>query len=514
MPSQSSSEMHLRDYVGIVRRRKGVVFLVLGLSIGLALAASFLQSPVYEGRARLLLQPRTSESLFDPNSGQRADPSRSLQTEIEVLKSRPVREQVRNQLGVSPQVSARPVGQTDVIEVVAHHGVPKTAADVANASARLYINFRRQQTIEDLLAASEQIQRKMTALQAEIDAASGAQRDALIQQHGLFKQKLDQLQVDTELKRGGAQLVAESLIPTDPVAPRPARYAAFALVLGGALGIGLALFREYLDDSVKSKEDVERIAPGVPVIGLIPVLPGWRDPTQTRVVSMEEPTSPVAEAYRSLRTSVQFLSLQRPVGTIMLTSPNAQEGKTTTLANLGVALARAGLKVVLVCCDLRRPRLYDFFGLSNSVGFTSVLLGNSDLATAVQPVPGVDRLHLLASGPLPPNPSELLATHWTTEVFESLQDRGFTVLIDAPPLLPVTDGLVLARHVDVVLMVSVAGATSRKDLARAVELLGQANAPLAGAVLNGVTQDHSYGYDYQYYAADARKSRRSEAAAK
>ena len=509
-------EMHLRDYLRTLRRRKGIVLLAVALCLGIALGASFLQSPVYEGKAQVLLQPRSSESLFDPSSGQRLDPARALQTEIEVLKSRPVRDEVRRRVGVAPKVSARPIGQTDVIEVLARNGVAAKAAEAATAYARSYIDFRRQQTVDDLLAASNQIQRKMTSLQSEIDGASGSQRDALVQQYGLFKTKLDQLQVDTELKRGGAQLVADSAVPTEPVAPKPVNYVLLALLLGGPLGIGLALLVEYLDDSVKSKEDVERVAPGVGVIGLIPVVSGWRDRAKPRVVSMEEPTSPVAEAYRGLRTSVQFLSLQRPIGTVLVTSPNPSEGKTTTLANLGVALARAGLKVVIVCCDLRRPRVHEFFGLTNGVGFTSVLLGQADLSAAVQKVPGVERLHVLASGPLPPNPSELLATRWTADLFRSLKEYGYIVLIDAPPLLPVTDALVLARQIDAVLLVAVAGATSRKDMSRAAEMLRQVNAPMAGAVLNGVRPEGSYGYDYQYYRTEPPRNRaeRSEPAAK
>ncbi|MFN2506390.1 MAG: polysaccharide biosynthesis tyrosine autokinase [Acidimicrobiales bacterium] len=515
-PSDSGPEVHLRDYLRVLRRRKGLIALVLMLSVGLAVGASFLQTPLYEGRAQVLLQSRSSESLFDANSGQRLDPTRALQTEIQVLKSRPVRAEVRRRVGTAPKVSASPVGQTDIIEVTAMDRVPKKAAEIANAYARAYIDFRRQQTVDDLLGASNQIQRKMTGLQQEIDAASGAQRDALIQQHGLFKQKLDQLQVDTELKRGGAQLVADSAVPTSPVSPKPLRNVLLALILGFPLGIGLALFVEYLDDSVKTKEDVERVAPGVNVVGLIPVVGGWRDRGEARVVSLAEPTSPVSEAYRSLRTSVQFLSLQRPIRSVLITSANAKEGKTTTLSNLGVALARSGLKVVIVCCDLRRPRVHDFFGLSNAVGFTSVLLGSTDLASAIQKVPDVDRLHLLASGPLPPNPSELLATRRTWELFASMQDQGFTVLIDAPPLLPVTDALVLARHVDTALLVAVAGATSRKELGRAIEMLRQVDAPLAGAVLNGVTSEGSYGYDYQYYRAEPSKKRsaRTEPASK
>jgi non-specific protein-tyrosine kinase len=228
-------------------------------------------------------------------------------------------------------------------------------------------------------------------------------------------------------------------------------------------------------------------------------------------VSIEDPTSPAAEAYRTLRTSIQFLGLEQPMRTLQVTSANPQEGKTTTLANLAVALARSGSTVAIVCCDLRRPRVHEFFGLENDVGFTSVLLGKVPLAGAVQEVPDQARLSLLASGPLPPNPSELLSSRRTVEVFGSLQAEYDFVLIDAPPVLPVTDALVLSGRVDATLLVAVAGATTRKEAARAVELLRQVDAPLVGAVLNGVDTEGSYGYAYQSYRYESPVGRREPA---
>jgi capsular exopolysaccharide synthesis family protein len=219
------------------------------------------------------------------------------------------------------------------------------------------------------------------------------------------------------------------------------------------------------------------------------------------LVSISEPTSSAAEAYRILRTSIQFLGLDRPVRVIQVTSPNAQEGKTTTLANLAVAFAASGLRTVAVDCDLRRPRLHEFFGLANEAGFTSVLLGNLGLSKALQPVPNQERLLVLASGPLPPNPSELLSSSRTVELLRNLAEQADIVLVDSPPSLPVTDALILAQRVDCTVIVTTAGATTRKAAARAVEMLQQVNAPLAGAVLNGIDEESAYSnYSYRYYA--------------
>ena len=185
-----------------------------------------------------------------------------------------------------------------------------------------------------------------------------------------------------------------------------------------------------------------------------------------------------------------------------MTSPNASEGKTTTLSNLAVAFAASGLRTVVVDCDLRRPRLHAFFRVANTTGFTSVLLGNVGLTKALQPVRGQERLLVLASGPLPPNPSELLSSRRAAELFQSLSSQADVVLVDSPPCLPVTDALVLSQRVDSTILVTTAGTTTQKAAARAVEMLLQVNAPLAGAVLNGVSVESGYGrYTYGYSAA-------------
>ncbi len=504
-------ELGLRDYLQIVRRRKPIVLASVFVIAVPSLVIALLQTPLYAGTAEMLLRARNSESLFDPSTGTPRDPVREIQNEIRILSSEPVRAAVRDRLGSAPPVSATPIGQTDIIRVTATHTDPATAAELANTYANAYIDYRRKQAVDDVLAASQQVQSKISELQNQIEQTQGPQKEALVEAQTLFRQKLDQLQVDGALKQGGAQLVTPATPPTKPVAPRPLRTGLIATVLGLVLGLFLAFLREFLDDSVKSKDDLERVVPGVDVLGLLPVVTDWRSKEDAFLVSVAEPKSPAAEAYRTLRTSLQFLALEQPMRTLQVTSPNAGEGKTTTLANLAVAMSRSGLRVVVVCCDLRRPRIHEFFGLSNEIGFTSVLLGKVPLTGALQEVLEQPRLLVLASGPLPPNPSELLSSTRTVEVLTALQNEADLVLIDCPPVLPVTDALVLSGRVDASLLVCVAGATARKEAARAVELLRQVDAPLVGAVLNGVTEEGSYGYGYKYYRDDRPRPRRETA---
>ena len=519
-------EFELRDYLRVLRRRKVIITLAVVVVVAAALAASYAQTRVYRASAQILLQQPSSSFLFNPNTGQPNDSTRAVATQIQVITSRPVQDAVRAKLGAAPAITANGVGQTDVISINAESTIPDQAAKIANAYAGAYIQFRRSQVVDDQLAAAQQIQNKIDDIQHQIDALDlqvasasnfqraavvagvGPQRDALISEQAVFKGKLNETQVSTALSSGGAQLITPAQTPVAPIKPRPKRNAAIALAVGLIFGVGLAFLFEYLDDSIKTKEDLDRAVHGhLPTLGLIPNVGSRREKTKPAVVSLLDPKATPSEAYRTLRTSIQFLGLDKPLRLLQVTSAASAEGKTTTVTNLGVALASAGQRVMMCCCDLRRPRIHEFFGLSNSVGFTSVLLGQAELSEATQKVPGTDNLYLLASGPPPPNPSELLSSPRTSEVLTALQAACDIVLLDCPPVLPVTDAGVLAGQVDATLVVVSAGATTRRDLGRAIELLQQIEAPVVGLVLNGVSDQGGYGYGYnRYYAAPEPKS--------
>ena len=528
-PSLAPDELDLRDYLRVLRRRKGVVVAsVLVVVIG-ALVASALQTPVYRAKTELVLQARSTEALFDPDTGQPRNPERAVQTEIKLIESGPVQAAVEEELGVEvPDVNASGAADTDIVEVSVEHTDPEQAALIANAYADAYIDFRRTQNVNDLLNAAQEIQAKIDELQVQIDAVDAggedggevtdserSQRDQLVSQQALFRQQLDQLQVGAALKTGGAQIVTPAAAPSSPVRPTPIRSGVLAGVVGLILGVGLAFLFDYLDDSVRDKHDLDRATGGVPVLGLIPVVPDWKRAQRPMVVAREHPEGPTAEAYRALRTSVQFLGIDRTLRSVQITSSTAAEGKTTTVANLAVLFARAGHRVVAVDCDLRRPRLHAFFGLDNQVGFTTALLGDAPLSQAVQPVPEVSRLYVLPSGLVPPLPSELLSSHRTGAVLRTLEEEYDLVLIDSPPAVPVTDAAVLSSWVDGVILVANANMTSRRDFHRAVELLQQIEAPLIGTVLNQAAGEASYGdrygYAYQYATKKDRAKAREDA---
>lgn len=488
----------LRDFLETLRRRQKFIFFTMVAVLLVALAASQLQSPVYSARAELVIEDVGAKSAGRAENDAPRDPIRRVQTEISVLRSQPVRAAVREQLGTAPRFSAEPVEDSDLIRVTAEDRDPKRAADIANAYANAYVNFRRQQDVEDAAAASRAAQAKIADLQAQISRTTGQDREVLSQQQALFRERLAELQVGSALTTGAVRLVP-AFPPASPTRPEPAQTAAIATVLGLILGLGGALVVEYLDDSLRTKEDLEQAVPGTTVMSLVPRDPVWKNQSEARLSVLREPMSPVAEAFRTLRTSIQVLGLGSPVKTLQITSPNPGDGKSTTLANLATAMAQTGGRIAIIGCDLRRPRIHEFFGVSNDVGLTSVLVGEATAEEAATIVPGVDRILLLPSGPPVENPSELLSSRQFNEILEWLESVSTTVLIDSPPLLPVSDALVLASKVDGTLLVCQSGKTRRRDAARAAELMAQVESSLMGSILNSVSPQGTYGgYGYEY----------------
>ena len=511
MPTEAHAEKHrpaASRYLEGIWRRKVAILLAVMLVVGIVMVVASSRAAVYEAKAEVLIQRGGVEGALGAETGPRADPARLVETEIRILGSSAVRAAAGTTLGGQPPpVSATPAGKADVVEVIAESGIATEAAEIANAYADAYVKLRGEQTAEEMKAAIVETQVRIDELQRQIDSQP-ASRDALVQQQAGLRQQVDRLQVYQAVKNGAAEVVVPASVPTDPISPKPGRAGVLAAIVALVLSLGVAVVLEHFDDSVRSKDDLEQSL-GVPVLGSIPVVGGWASGPRPPVVSLATPRSPATEAYRSLRTALQFAPDQG-ASTIEVTSPVAGDGKTTTLANLGVAFARAGHQVALVCCDLRRPSLHEFFGVTNDVGFTSVVLGKVPLTAALQEVSGQDRLYVLASGPLPPNPSELLASRRAREVLGSLRLEADIVLIDSPPVLGVSDALVVAGLADVTLLVCAAGRTSAAEAAQALEALNQVEASVVGVVLNGdgSESDHGarYGYDSPNGAGGAKSS--------
>lgn len=288
-------------------------------------------------------------------------------------------------------------------------------------------------------------------------------------------------------------------IPDSPVVPNTARNLAVGLALGVLLGIGLAIVRDMLDNTVKDRETVEEIT-GTGLVGSIPL---DKERRKHPAISFESDNSPIAEAFRKLRTNLQFLAIDNPPRVIVLTSSVPSEGKSTTAINIALALAEAEHKVVLVDGDLRRPTLHKYLELVGTVGFSTVLSGGVSLSEALQKTrfPG---LSVLTSGAIPPNPSEMLGSQTARKLLSELRSQFDYVIVDSTPLLAVTDAAILAAGSDGVLMMAKYGQTKRDQFTHAVGNLEDVGARVLGAVFTMMPTrgGSSYSYNYRYYGSD------------
>ena len=420
-----------------------------------------------------------------------------VQTDLQLATSAPVVKAVRAALGSAPAISTSEVAQTNVIALTAVSTSPARAALIANTYAKAFVAQTRSAAISSVTAAQTQLQSQINSLSQQIKSLENrpnatSQLAALVNQQAVLKEEAAQLQVNGAVATSGVEVVTPAQAPASPSSPKPVQDALLGLAAGLLLGLGAAFLRDTLDDALTSKDAAERLG-NAPVLAMVPMVSSWRKRKRSAVAASSDPTSPAAEAYRSLRTSVQFTRQAHNLRVLLVTSPASAEGKTSTLANLGAVFAQAGERVVLVSCDLRRPRLGGLFGLDEKPGLTSVLLGEQTLEQALQQVEGYDSLWVLGAGSIPPNPAELLSGPSARQLFATLRENFDLVLVDSPPVLPVTDALALfglrRQHA--------ARRRGRPDqanqLQRTAERFAQAKAPVMGLVLNEVTKENGYG---------------------
>ena len=373
--NELGSEPTFRAYVLILRRRKWWVVSLAVLGLAISLAFSLTAHKQYSATAQLLVQPSAAASGV--GAVQQPVTPTQVQTELQLVTSAPVQQAVRGTLHSTPAVSVAEVAQTNVIAITATSPVPSRAAIIANLYATSFVQYRQAVAERNLAGAEDQLRSQISALGKELrpfksDTTSPV-ASALLNQQAVLKEQLAQMQVSGAVNPSDVVLVTPAQAPVSPSSPKPTQDALLGLAAGLALGLAAAFLRDSLDDRLGSKEATES-ASGTPVLALTPVVTTWRRQGPV-VVSVSEPTSPAAESYRSLRTSLQFARQERQLRSLMVTSPGVGEGKTSTLANLGVVFAQAGERVLLVSADLRRPQIGGFFHMEERVGLTSVLLG-------------------------------------------------------------------------------------------------------------------------------------------
>ncbi len=445
--------MELRDYLEVVRRRWVWIVACALLFTMAAFALTLAQTKQYSSSARLFV---TTTSDIDTSIYQGGQFSQQrVQSYADLVSSRELASQVVKELGLSltsdelaREVSARATLNTVNLTITATDPSPHTAQSIA------------QQYAQDL-----------TDLIRQLETPPG--------------------QTAAPIK---ATIVDSASLPTSPSSPKPVRNTGLGLILGLLVGVGLAVLRQALDTRINSVEDLHEVS-DVPVLGAIAYDSATaKNPLISNVASH----APRAESFRVLRTNLQFVDVDQKQKVFVITSAIPEEGKTTTSVNLAISLAQAGMKTLLVEGDLRRPKSGRQLGLDAAVGVTTVLLGRVTVEDAIQHHEG-SGLDFLASGATPPNPAELLQSKSMADLMGRLRERYDIVIIDAPPLLPVTDAALLSAHADGALIVIRHGKVTKEQVRHSIERLHQVDASVVGIVLNMVpVRGRGYGYGYGY----------------
>lgn len=447
--------MSLSHYLRVVRKRWRIV--VLGLLAGLlgAIAVTWLTPRQYEAEVTIYVSARAAtDGLADAYQGS-------------LLSEQKVKSYVRLLTGLQ-------VAQS----IVDESGLDLSPAEVA---ARIDASVQPDTVLLTATATDRSAERAK-----DIADAAGE----------VFTRMVAELEQPAEgvAPTVTARVVEPAVLPSIPAVPSVPLNMTVGVLAGLVAGYALALLRDALDMTIKSVEQLTEVI-GVPSLGVVSREQGM--PEHPLAVH-EDPLSPLAEEFRKVRTNLQFVDVDRPPKAIIVTSALSGEGKTTTICNLAVTLARAGHRVVVVDTDLRRPLAADYLGLEDGVGVTSVLAGRIDLRHAIQPW-AEDLFDVLASGPIPPNPSELLASRQMTHLLAELRESYDVVLLDTPPVLPVTDAAVLGAACDGALVVVRYGRTTIHQADTAASALRSASVRMLGTVLTMVPRASKRSYGHYYY---------------
>lgn len=509
--------MELKAYLQALRRWW---WLVVATTL-IATLASFIvtrnQPFMYESRAALMVGRAINDP--NPNSSDYLLTLKLANTYADLARRTPVRAGVIAALGIDeiPAYGVRVVPDTQLVEIKVTDADPLRAHAVANELARQLIEqtqndaqpqeAQRQMFIagqlDQLEAGLQQTKAEIESQQQELAALltptqiadAQTQLRALENKQATLQSNYAALLASTQRRAiNSLNIVEPATLPQHPVGPNKPLTIFLAAAMGLLLGVGAAYLLESLDDTLKNPEDVQT-ALQLTTLGAVPAIE--MAASDSELVGLWPAQSPAKESYRVLRTNLQFASVDKALKCLMVTSPAPSEGKSITAANLAIALAQAGQQVILVDADLHRPRQHRLFKVANNTGLTAGLLVAHPNPAELLSETSAPGLRLLTSGPLPPNPAELLGSHRMADLLAALQMHADTVVVDSPPATVLSDAAILSTQVDGVLLVLVSGQTRREMARRAVDALTHVNARIVGVVLNRMPV-RSSGYSYYY----------------
>ncbi len=530
--SETREEYGLLDYWVIARKRWPWILFPVVLLLGASTYYTISQPDRFDARASVLLAPTVSQEVLTSNSQNAGFLSRTLSNEISLAQSDVVESLIVDELRLLPNVSISPEPDADVLVFVAAAGDPGDAALHANTWAEMYVQVKQDQAVANITASTVSLQERLEELRLErqrlrspldeLDArigrsanpevASSLQRDydrladdlryeleLVTAQAEAVVGNLTDLQLQAQLSAVGEARIIQSAAPPAQRSNAPlSRNLALGLVLGLMVGFGLALLAETRDKTIKSASDVQDIT-DLPVLASIP-LAGRKAQADLSLAAHRDPEGAYADGYHKVRSSIEFASFENKIKSVLVTSPSASEGKSTTSSNLALALSSVGKKTVLVDVDFRRARVHDIYKIEQSPGLSDYVLHGAKLSSVAYSVtePGLKDLLVVPTGSVPPNPAAFVGTSGFLETIDWMESQADMVVLDAPPLLAVSDAHTLGKHVDAVVLTALAGRTTKPELTEVLTVLRQTGANVIGIVLIGVDETDTYGKQYYY----------------
>ncbi|MDO8670761.1 MAG: polysaccharide biosynthesis tyrosine autokinase [Dehalococcoidia bacterium] len=517
--------MELRQYFNLVKNWLWLIVLSVVLCSAVSYGVSKSLPKIYEASATLIVGTVVSSS--NPDYSSILASQAMAKTYSKLLTSRPILEGTIKSLKLEDELDAAQLAESVTVDSVVGTQLlilrirgedTEQIARLANGiaaellrqsptspqgslgSVMTFVQKQMSDLETEISSIQQQIKDKQAAGSAGGPATATATADDLASLQTKLRSAQDRynllLPIRTGVSNNYVSVIEEAQTPTVPISPKVTQNVMLAALLGFLLAVGVAFLVEYLDDTAKSPERITELL-NVPTLGLVSRL-SHKEYSQG-LITLREPKSPATEGFRALRTSIQFSSPDKPLKSLLVTSSDPGDGKTTIMGNLAVCLAQAGLKVIAVDTDLRRPSVHKLFGMSNTVGLTSLLSGQvTDIADVIKPT-DEPNLSVVTSGPPPPNSSELLGSQRFQGIVSRLHEQADLLIFDSPPALMVTDAVLLSTKVDGVVIVVDTARTRMGSLKQAVESVRNVGGVVLGVVLNKIGPEDGRYYYYHYY---------------
>jgi len=516
MPTETMEEgLDIREYLALLWHWAWLIALVTLIAGAAAYYYSSRLTPYYKATTTVLVNEARGTQSMDISSVALSE--RLTSTYSEMIIKEPVLTQVIDRLGLSlssgtlrGMITVKPVSDTQLILVSVESTDPAAAAAIANSLVQVFSEQIREIQSDRFAQSKISLETQLADIEKQIEQYTNAAAKAvsttekedldskIAQYRGIYANLLlsyEQVRLSEAQTTSSVVQIESATTPASPVRPDIFKNTLLAAIVGLMLGAGVVLAREALDDTLKTPDEVTRQL-GLPVLGVI----NHHSLKEGSLITEAEPRSPTAEAFRKLRTNVSFASIDRPLNTLLVTSAEPGEGKTTVISNLAVVIAQNGHTVTLLDCDLRHPTVHRRFGLTNKQGISHLFFQPTEQLNGSCQATRIEKLSVLTTGQLPPNPAELLGSQRMLAILDMVREKTDVVLIDTPPTLAVTDASVLAPVVDGVLVVVRPGKTHASAARQTVEQLRRVNARILGVVLNNLDLRGSrYSYRYHYY---------------